>query len=67
MADQEPNPWRLAHMGLEFAGAVVVLAAVGWFIDRRAGTEPWGVIIGTVIGAAGGLYLFIKEALRLNR
>ncbi|MEX2673617.1 MAG: AtpZ/AtpI family protein [Phycisphaeraceae bacterium] len=67
MAKQEPNPWRLAHMGMEFAIAVLIVAFLGWLFDRSAGTEPWGLVIGAVLGTIGGLYLFIKEALRLNR
>ena len=67
MAEQEPNPWRLAHMGMELAGAVAIMVFFGWLVDRGAGTEPWGVVVGAVLGLAGGLYLFLKEALRLNR
>lgn len=63
----KPNPWRYAHMGAEFAGAALVLALVGWYIDRRYGSEPWGAVTGASVGFAGGLYLFIKDALKANR
>lgn len=63
----KPNPWRHAHMGLELAGAAIVLAAIGWFIDGRYGTGPWGAVIGLVVGFVGGFYLFIKDALQANR
>ena len=62
------NPWVMFHMGLEFAGAAVVLALIGWFfVDRKFGTEPWGALIGATIGFVGGGYLFIKEALLANK
>lgn len=64
---QQPNPWRYAHLGLELAGAIVVLALVGLWIDYRWDTGPWGVLVGVLIGAVGGLYLFIKDALAANR
>lgn len=63
----QPNPWRMAHMGLEFAGAALILGAIGWYIDTQAGTKPWGAAIGLVIGLVGGFYRFIKEALAANR
>jgi F0F1-type ATP synthase assembly protein I len=63
----QPNPWRFAHMGMEFAGAALVLALVGYYIDSRIGSRPWGAVIGATAGFTGGMYLFIKEALRANR
>ena len=68
MADpKQPNPWRYAHMGLEFAGAALVLTLVGWYVDRTWGTRPWGAVIGACLGFTGGMYLFIKDALKANR
>lgn len=64
---QQPNPWRYAHLGLELAGAIVVLALVGLWVDYRWQTGPWGVLVGVLFGAVGGLYLFIKDALAANR
>lgn len=64
---QQPNPWRYAHLGLELAGAIIVLGLVGLWVDYRWGTGPWGVLGGVLVGAVGGLYLFIKDALAANR
>lgn len=61
------NMWRMAHMGLEFAGAMVVLALIGWLVDRRYGTAPIFALIGGGVGFTGGMYLFIKAALKANR
>jgi len=63
----QPNPWKLAHMGLEFAGAALVLGGLGYYIDYRAGTEPWGAVIGLTVGVVGGFYRFIRQALRANQ
>lgn len=54
--------WRLVGAGTEFAGAVLVLALIGYGIDHWLGTEPWGVIVGTLLGFAGGMYNLIKLA-----
>ena len=61
------NPWKLAHMGMELAGAAFVMALLGWLFDSKFGTKPWGVLVGTLIGVTGGMYLFIKEALLANK
>jgi F0F1-type ATP synthase assembly protein I len=67
MPSQQPNPWRLVGLGTEFAGATLVLGLLGWYIDQKAGSEPWGLVIGLLVGAIGGLYLLIKEAIKANR
>jgi F0F1-type ATP synthase assembly protein I len=37
------------------------------WLDKRFGWAPKGVIIGSLVGLAGGLYLLIKEAIRINK
>lgn len=61
------KPLRSIHMGLEFAGAALVMALVGYYIDTQYGSKPWGALTGAIVGFTGGMYLFIKEALRANR
>ena len=46
----------------EFAGAVLVSTAVGYFIDRAAGTSPWGLLIGLLLGSAAGVYTMVRSA-----
>jgi ATP synthase protein I len=41
-------------VGIEFVGAVLVSAALGWLIDRFAGTGPWAMIVLLVLGFAAG-------------
>ena len=67
MPSNEPNPWRLAGLGLELAGGTVVFGGIGWWIDQQTGWTPWGLVTGAVIGAVGGMYLLIKEAIKANR
>ncbi len=59
--------WKLAGMGLEFAGAAIGLGALGWWIDGKLGSEPWGMLIGGCLGVTGGMYLLIKEALQAQK
>lgn len=50
----------LAGLGFDLAAAVAVATALGWWIDHRFGTEPWGVIVCAAIGIVGGLLNFVR-------
>ena len=67
-ADRRSASWiRYSGIGLELAGATAGLALVGYWIDRRFGTGPWGLLGGVVIGIVGGLYNLVKESLEAIR
>jgi ATP synthase protein I len=51
-----------AGVGLQFAITVVLCAFIGNWIDKKAGSAPWGVVLGGAIGFAAGLYALIKAA-----
>jgi ATP synthase protein I len=69
MASERRSPgWlRYSGVGLELAGATAGLALVGYWIDGRFGTRPWGMIAGVVIGLVGGLYNLVRESLEAVR
>jgi ATP synthase protein I len=58
---------RYSGVGLELAGATAGLALVGYWIDERFGTGPWGVLGGFVLGIVGGMYNLVKESLAAIR
>jgi F0F1-type ATP synthase assembly protein I len=64
-----PNPgWiRYSSVGLELAGATAGLALVGYWVDSHYGTHPWGILVGVIVGLAGGLYNLIRESLAAVR
>jgi ATP synthase protein I len=47
----ESRGWAI---GIEFVGAVLVSAFLGWLIDQFAGTSPWVMIILLLLGFAAG-------------
>jgi F0F1-type ATP synthase assembly protein I len=51
-------------MGTELAGAILALTLLGWWVDRRFETDPWGVLIGACLGIVGGLYNLVRVAVR---
>lgn len=53
---------RLAGAGVELAATIGVACLVGYWIDRKFGTEPWGLLILAAIGIVGGLYNLVRLA-----
>jgi F0F1-type ATP synthase assembly protein I len=62
--DEDRPSWlRFSGIGIEFAAAVAGFTLVGWWVDRHWNCGPWGLLIGAVLGLAGGMYNMIREAL----
>ncbi|MDZ4362970.1 AtpZ/AtpI family protein [Brevundimonas sp.] len=49
----------------QLLGGVFLGIALGFVIDRFAGTAPWGVIGGVLLGFAGSLWMAWQTAQRL--
>jgi F0F1-type ATP synthase assembly protein I len=62
----EPNWGKLAALGMEVAIGVVLGALVGNWLDRKYHWDPWGTLIGTVVGFAAGMYSLAKAAMGAN-
>ena len=48
----------------EFAGAIIVAAGLGYFLDQFAGISPWGLLGGLALGTAAGMYSIVQSARR---
>ena len=57
----------LATLGFEWAAAVGGLTGLGYWIDLKKGTDPWGVLIGLCLGFLGGTYNFVRAAQKAAR
>ncbi|WP_274425439.1 AtpZ/AtpI family protein [Chelativorans sp. YIM 93263] len=53
------NALRLSS---EFIAGIVVGAGLGWFIDRMAGTSPWGLIVFLLLGFGAGVLNVLRSA-----
>ena len=60
---QENQGWQAAS---EFIGAMLAGGFIGWFIDRQAGTGPWGLISMLLLGFVTGLTQSLRRQKRLD-
>lgn len=63
-SDPKKDFLRFASLGLEIVVAVVLCAFVGYKIDEKFYSKPWGMVIGVVVGAAAGLWNAYKLAVK---
>ncbi len=50
----------------EMVGGVLTGLGLGWLVDRIAGTAPFGLIGGVLIGTAASIYLVVRTAARMT-
>jgi F0F1-type ATP synthase assembly protein I len=58
---------RFAGIGFTFVLILVVFGAIGFFVDSELGTLPLFLLIGLVIGFAGGLYYLYRALEKLGK
>ncbi|MFA4905696.1 MAG: AtpZ/AtpI family protein [Candidatus Margulisiibacteriota bacterium] len=55
---------KAASLGLEIAVAVFLGAFIGYQIDLRFSSQPIGMALGVLIGAAAGLWNAVRVGLK---
>ena len=64
--DTGPSYARFFGLGFAFMGVLAVFAGAGFFVDKLLGTLPLFLLIGLVLGFAGGLYYVYQALKRLD-
>ena len=64
--DDQDSGGKFLGLGLQMMMGVLLGVLIGWWLDRRYGWSPWGTLIGSMLGLAGGMYLLIKETMTGN-
>jgi F0F1-type ATP synthase assembly protein I len=54
------------NLGWQLVISVGVMALLGWWLDGKFHTKPWLLVAGSLLGAAAGLYTFIKTVIDLS-
>jgi F0F1-type ATP synthase assembly protein I len=57
----------LLSAGIQLAVTVVAMFFIGRWLDGKFDTSPWLMIVGGLIGSAGGLISFIRTAMAVGR
>jgi hypothetical protein len=55
---------RYAGLGFQFAGVLLAFGALGWWLDGLLGTQPWLLIVGVFLGAAGAFLALLRAVPR---
>lgn len=50
----------------DLIGGVLVGLGFGWLLDRYAGTGPWGMVGGLLIGMGISIYTVVRKATKLS-
>ncbi|HYV48950.1 MAG TPA: AtpZ/AtpI family protein [Myxococcaceae bacterium] len=51
----------------KLVGGAVVGVIGGYFLDKRTGWTPWGMVGLSVVGICAGFYGFIHDMLKLGK
>ncbi len=54
-------------LGIYLGVGVGLGLLVGTWLGRKFGWTTWGPVGGALVGLAAGMYLMIKEAMRINK
>jgi MFS-type transporter involved in bile tolerance (Atg22 family) len=65
--NSDQNWGRYLGVGIQMGVGAALGAVIGSWLDRRYGWNGMGVLVGSMLGIAAGMYLLIKEALRINK
>ena len=52
---------RYGSLGIQYAGTIVVLGALGYWADSAFDTLPWFLIAGILLGSVGGFISLVKK------
>jgi F0F1-type ATP synthase assembly protein I len=65
VSDEPPKSplWDHVYSGTQLAVSVLLGVFAGYYLDRRWGSSPWGLLAGATLGLAIGLYGFLKPYL----
>ena len=58
---------RYGAVAFEFTGGIAAGALIGWWIDGRWGTEPYGLLVMTLLAVVGGFIRLIRVLRRFER
>jgi ATP synthase protein I len=58
---------EFAGLGLQFAGSMGLFGLLGWWLDRKLGTEPWLLVVLIFFGAGTAFYSMYRRVFGAGR
>jgi F0F1-type ATP synthase assembly protein I len=58
---------RYGALAFEFSGTIAAGAAFGWLVDRWLGSQPYGLVVGTLLAVVGGFVRLVQVVKRFER
>ena len=65
--DDDANLGQFLGYGFQICAGVILGLVVGKWLDNRYHWSPWGVLVGVLIGLASGMYLLIRDGMKINK
>jgi F0F1-type ATP synthase assembly protein I len=59
--------FRFTALAFEFVGLLGIFGYVGYKVDEKYGVDPWGLLVGLLLGLGLGLFTMIRQLEKLNR
>ncbi|MCZ6836728.1 MAG: AtpZ/AtpI family protein [Planctomycetota bacterium] len=59
--------FRMAGIGMEVSSQVAAGALLGWLVDQWLGSDPKGLLTGSIIGIVVGLWSLIRRSIKLQK
>jgi len=57
----------LFSLGLVLPSSIVIGLLIGYYLDKWLGTNPWLLLVFTLLGVASGLFSLIRGIIKLNK
>jgi F0F1-type ATP synthase assembly protein I len=58
---------RYGAIAFEFSGGIAAGAFIGWWLDERYGTQPYALLVTTLLAVVGGFIRLIKVLRKFER
>ena len=58
---------RYGAVAFEFSGGIAAGALIGWWIDTKFGTQPYALLITTLLAVVGGFIRLLQVLRRFDR
>ena len=58
---------RFGAIAFEFSGGIAAGAFIGWWLDERYGTQPYALLVTTLLAVVGGFIRLIKVLRKFER